>query len=200
MTHPSTQFEAPHSIPAGSNLAALFGEQAIDLIWQCFRAAGGSQVHVWDSAQLARESSDLGLMQRATFIADALQQILPQQADGQLELAIASLGPKLTACEDNGLAVFFYLPWSKLIERHVTTEFELGMQANAELTQRFTAEFSIRPYLIADLDRCMPYLTQWSADVNPHLRRLVSEGTRPRLPWGCDSSIFSKTRRRYCPS
>lgn len=58
------------------------------------------------------------------------------------------------------------------------------MSAQYELTTRFTAEFSIRPFLIQQLDRTLSELMRWTTDSNPHVRRLCSEGTRPRLPWG----------------
>ena len=104
MAHPSSKFDAPNNIPAGSNLTALLGEHAIDLTWQCFRAAG-SKVQKWDAAQLASNSADLGLMQHAAFIADALQQVLP--VDQVLSLVSnRSHGTKLTACEDNSRSIF----------------------------------------------------------------------------------------------
>jgi 3-methyladenine DNA glycosylase AlkC len=57
------------------------------------------------------------------------------------------------------------------------------MQAQYELTQRFTAEFSIRPYLEKHRDATLARLKFWASDPSVHVRRLVSEGTRPRLPW-----------------
>lgn len=56
------------------------------------------------------------------------------------------------------------------------------MAAMYELTQVFTAEFCIRPFITAYPDT-MQRLRQWTADPSEHVRRLVSEGTRPRLPW-----------------
>jgi 3-methyladenine DNA glycosylase AlkC len=45
------------------------------------------------------------------------------------------------------------------------------------------AEGSVRPYIAHDPERAMTFLQAWTADKNPHVRRLVSEGTRLRLPW-----------------
>ena len=56
------------------------------------------------------------------------------------------------------------------------------MAAMYELTQVFTAEFCIRPFITA-YPQTMQRLRAWSADPSEHVRRLVSEGTRPRLPW-----------------
>jgi 3-methyladenine DNA glycosylase AlkC len=52
------------------------------------------------------------------------------------------------------------------------------------LTQRFTAEFAVRPFLIHHPELTLATLGQWVGDPSQHVRRLVSEGSRPRLPWG----------------
>jgi 3-methyladenine DNA glycosylase AlkC len=57
------------------------------------------------------------------------------------------------------------------------------MTAQYELTKRFTAEFSIRAYIDRYPDQTLERLHTWATDENVHVRRLVSEGTRPRLPW-----------------
>jgi 3-methyladenine DNA glycosylase AlkC len=53
-----------------------------------------------------------------------------------------------------------------------------------ELTSFFSAEFAIRPFIIEHPDLAFRYLETWTADPDEHVRRLVSEGSRPRLPWG----------------
>lgn len=49
--------------------------------------------------------------------------------------------------------------------------------------QRFTAEVSIRPFLEQHTQATLRQLKEWAADPSPHVRRLVSDGTRPRLHW-----------------
>ena len=66
------------------------------------------------------------------------------------------------------------------------------MLAQYELTQRFTAEFSIRPFLERYTQETFAQLKQWANDPNVHVRRLVSEGTRPRLPWAPRLKILQK--------
>ena len=57
------------------------------------------------------------------------------------------------------------------------------MQAQYQLTKRFSAEFSMRPFLIEQQQRTIEQLNLWASDSDPHVRRLCSEGSRPRLPW-----------------
>jgi 3-methyladenine DNA glycosylase AlkC len=62
-------------------------------------------------------------------------------------------------------------------------EFEAGLALLARLTGRLTGEFAIRTFLDADLGRTLAVVRKWTAHPDEHVRRLASEGTRPRLPW-----------------
>jgi len=134
-------------------------------------------------SRAVRGLKKLELKDRALHIANALAEQLPSDFDELAPLLIESLGPPLEKTEDNGLAPMFYFPHSQLIANYGVSSFESGMQANYELTQRFTAEFSIRPFLIEHRSKCLKMLARWTKDASPHVRRLVSEGTRSRLPW-----------------
>ena len=57
------------------------------------------------------------------------------------------------------------------------------MHVQYELTKRFSAESSIRPFLVKYPEDTYARLREWASDGNVHVRRLVSEGIRPRLPW-----------------
>jgi 3-methyladenine DNA glycosylase AlkC len=105
----------------------------------------------------------------------------------------------LISTEDFGLKTFFYLPYSSLIKRAVDEAFEEGLQACAELTQRSTAEFAIRPYWNADPEATLRQVDSWVADPNPHVRRLVSEGARSRLPWGVGLPMIKQNPEMVLP-
>jgi 3-methyladenine DNA glycosylase AlkC len=81
------------------------------------------------------------------------------------------------------MASFLYLPHTMFVADYGLAHFELSMQAQHALTQRFTAEFSIRTFIERHPEATLRQLTAWTVDPSPHVRRLVSEGTRPRLPW-----------------
>jgi len=140
----------------------------------------------------------LGLLQRGQQFARALRQHLPKNYASATEILLACLTPPLTSTDDLGLAVFFYLPHicfvaeyglnAELNGRH--DPFEISMHAQYELTKRFSAEFSIRPFLIREQERTLVRLLEWTSDANPHVRRLCSEGTRPRLPWAIRTPAF----------
>jgi 3-methyladenine DNA glycosylase AlkC len=104
---------------------------------------------------------------------------------------LRSLTPPLTRTEGLGLGVFFYLPHVSFVAAYGLElsgnggrdPFEASMHAQHELTRRFTAEFSLRVFLRQEQQRTLDRLRQWTRDPDPHVRRLCSEGSRPRLPW-----------------
>ena len=126
---------------------------------------------------------ELELTPRAWQIAQALGRHLPQDYERAVKALIASLGPKLDAAELTGMDVFIYLPHVFFVAKFGVGHFEASMRAQYELTQRFTAEYSIRGFLERYPERTLARLREWAGDANVHVRRLVSEGTRPRLPW-----------------
>jgi 3-methyladenine DNA glycosylase AlkC len=72
---------------------------------------------------------------------------------------------------------------ARALESRREHDFEDGLQLLAELTGRLTSEFALRSFLDADLDRTLRTVATWTAHEDEHVRRLASEGTRPRLPW-----------------
>lgn len=126
----------------------------------------------------------LDLMARGRHIADVLRKHLPPDYERAVDILVSSAGERPGRSEgDGGMASFFYLPHVCFVERHGLDHFEASMRAQYELTQRFTAEFSIRPFLERHERATLKRLRTWTGDPNVHVRRLVSEGTRPRLPW-----------------
>ena len=137
---------------------------------------------------------ELELTPRARQIANAMAAFLPADRGRALDIVVDSLGAELENCDPddvervdgdshNPMAGFFYMPHGYFIAQHGLEYFAKAMRANYELTKRFTAEFSIRPYLEHHTESALEKLTAWATDPNVHIRRLVSEGSRPRLPW-----------------
>jgi 3-methyladenine DNA glycosylase AlkC len=74
-------------------------------------------------------------------------------------------------------------------------DFTRSMAALRTLTPLFTAEFAIRPFLERYPKKSLALLRKWAKDKDPAVRRLVSEGTRPRLPWGGHLKAFCEDPR-----
>lgn len=134
----------------------------------------------------------LELTPRARHISDALAETLPPDRDEAMRILVESLGPAGEEERLTGMAGFLYLPHSIFVADHGTDHFETAMRAQYEITRRFTSEFSIRTYLERFPDRTLARLREWTSDPDVHVRRLVSEGTRPRLPWAGRLRAFQK--------
>lgn len=129
--------------------------------------------------------SEMELIDRARHIARALEKALPEDYPSAIEVLLRSLGPSHDRQElvGAGMAPFFYLPHLIFVAERGLDHFDLSMHAQYELTKRFTAEFSIRAYIASNPERTFAVLRGWAHDEDAHVRRLVSEGTRLRLPW-----------------
>lgn len=132
----------------------------------------------------------LELMQRGQSIAQAMERHLPKPYPKALEILVASMGPPMgldaagePVSGDRPHSAFLYLPHSMFIAAHGLGHFEASMRAQHALTQRFTAEFCVRPFLQHHKEATLARLMLWTQDESAHVRRLVSEGSRPRLPW-----------------
>ena len=183
--------EAPKSIQKGVPLKNVLGLEAIDCLAQNI-----SYVYPEFNAQefkaIAIDNLEpLGINDRGLHIARALRKYLPKKYKNAINIILASLTPPNTETEGLGLAVLFYHPHSYFIAEYGLDEkynegedpFEISMKAQYELTKRSTSEFSIRPFLNQCQERTLSRIKEWVFDPDPHVRRLCSEGTRPRLPW-----------------
>lgn len=126
---------------------------------------------------------DLELTPRARRISDGLARLLPADRGQAMQIIMGALGTENTAQELTGMESFVYLPYVFFVADHGLDHFETAMSLQYDLTKRFTAEFSIRSYIENHYQQTMDRLRIWATDDNVHVRRLVSEGTRPRLPW-----------------
>jgi 3-methyladenine DNA glycosylase AlkC len=135
----------------------------------------------------------LELVPRSRQIAATLQTYLPQDYEEAIDILRQSLQVlEAERNDDHPMSGFVYMPHCVFVAEYGVDHFELSMEANYELTQLFTAEFSIRPYLSTYPDKCLALLKKWCTDPSVDVRRLVSEGTRPRLPWAARLPEFQR--------
>ncbi len=118
----------------------------------------------------------LSVMARVRHIADALHSALPGDYPYAL-VVLRAMGPRLTHAFQ-GFALAEY------VARYGLHDVDASMEALADLTRHGSAEFAIRPFLAHDPTRVLAQMRAWTEHPNEHVRRLASEGARPRLPWG----------------
>lgn len=130
------------------------------------------------------EIEPLELKQRVSHIINVLHQHLPADFE---EAALILMSTKAVwdhGDEGDALRSFAAWPLIDYIGVHGLTHPKLSLSALKHLTPLFSAEFAIRPFIIQHPDIALHHFRQWCNDPDEHVRRLVSEGTRPRLPWG----------------
>jgi 3-methyladenine DNA glycosylase AlkC len=198
---------APRSIQKGSSLGDLLDHEAIE----CLAHNISSGHKKFDAAAFQRAALDglkpLAILQRGHHLARVLREYLPARYEVAINILLRSLTPPLSQTNDFGLGGFFYLPHVSFVATYGldaehndgTDPFEISMRAQYELTRRFSAEFSMRPFLIRWPDRTLARLQEWTRDSDPHVRRLCSEGARPRLPWAMRIPNFVKDPRPVLP-
>ena len=183
--------EAPMFIQKGVPLKLLLDQEAVTQLAQNIHFVAPSFNASRFIDETLRNIDDLGLKERGAHIARSLKTFLPDDYSEAIDILLKSLTPPLKSTQGNGLAGLFYMPHCRFIEEyggdvsynHNIDPFDVSMNAQYKLTSRFTCEYSVRPFIVKNEIRTLQVLYQWMNDENPHVRRLCSEGTRPRLPW-----------------
>jgi len=139
--------------------------------------------HAWsgfDAKRFQRFASagldDLELKARAMHIAAALEATLPPDFARAADIVQGAI--------EGGLTGWALWPVGEYLARQGQEAPERALAVLHTLTQGFTAEWAIRPFILRHPDLTFATLARWVSDPNEHVRRLVSEGSRPRLPWG----------------
>lgn len=151
--------------------------QAIGLVYPDFDQQEFTRL-VYDDTWTARE-----LKAKMRYLTRCLRATLPEDYPQALAILV-KVAPSF-----NG---FDALVFPDYVECYGLDEWDLSMPALAVFTQQGSSEFAVRPFLLQDPQRALAYLSTWAESENHHLRRLASEGCRPRLPWGMALPVFKK--------
>lgn len=121
------------------------------------------------------------LKERMKHTAQVLHQFLPQDFGASVDL-IQEIIQELrnTRTGEDGLA-YMFLP--DYIETYGIDDYENAVRAIEFVTQFVSCEFSVRPFILKYGADMIAQMTRWSLHENYKVRRLATEGTRPRLPW-----------------
>jgi 3-methyladenine DNA glycosylase AlkC len=126
----------------------------------------------------------LELKERVRHLIGVLNLYLPDNFNEAANVLIRLKANWIPGDPGDNLSGFAAWPFIDYVGEHGLNHPETALEILKQLTSLFSAEFAIRPFITRHFDLTMQYLDQWAADPDEHVRRLVSEGTRPRLPWG----------------
>jgi 3-methyladenine DNA glycosylase AlkC len=159
-------------------LKDFFDEQSVTALANAVKsqvpslAVEESRTRVFDRDWEGRE-----LKQRTRHITTVLHGFLPPDYGPALE----TLSKVLPRMGKQGLILMVFPDY---VEMYGLEDWEALMPAVEEFTQRMSAEFAIRLFIIRYPDRTMAQMLKWAQHENAEVRRLATEGCRPRLPWG----------------
>ena len=140
---------------------------------------------VFDAAWPSRE-----LKARMRHLTTCLGDALPGGYREQLA-AVRALAP--------GFGSYHGMFCPDFVEVYGQGDWEASLPALRELTRHSSSEFAVRPFLLADPPRVLATMRGWAEDEDEHVRRLASEGCRPRLPWAMALPPFQADPRPLLP-
>lgn len=166
----------------GSNLAELLSDK-IRTVCPTF----DGQTFI---SEVGKEVIDRSYTQRILIIAQALRRHLPQDYPQAISILVSILGEENP--NETGMFTHFYwvLPIGKFISEYGLEHFDVSIKAIEEVTKRNTGEYAIRPFAQKYPAETLKVCKSWATSPSFHLRRLASEGLRPKLPWAPKLDTF----------
>ncbi|WP_293710510.1 DNA alkylation repair protein [uncultured Parabacteroides sp.] len=131
------------------------------------------------------------LKQRCMHITTILKKFLPadykEAITKILELLdyVKNTQPDFSKIDDTkfGLTLEYGPVLDNYVEQYGLDDYETSVKAIEKITQFTSCEFSVHPFIIKYPDKMMQQMLVWSKHEHWGVRRLASEGCRPRLPW-----------------
>ena len=166
----------------GANLAELLADKIIK-VYKDFPKTDYVKA-------IKRKSKNLGYTKRIELHADELHNYLPKEFKKASKILLSILGEENK--NETGMFSEFYwvMPIGKFVEKYGIEHFDVSMHAIGEITKRNTGEYAVRPFIRLYPEQSLKIITEWARSSNFHLRRLASEGLRPKLPWATKLDIF----------
>ncbi len=174
----------------------LLNLPVIEAMASCFHEQYSPFDHAGFAKAAGHNLETLELKQRSDQITEAMFKFLPSDFALTQKIILNSLGPTLGdnisggTTDSDGINGWAIIPITHYVGRHGFEHFPEAMQLFKALTQRSTSEFGIRHFILQDAEKTLATLQTWINDDDQHVRRLVSEGIRPRLPWGVSFPDF----------
>lgn len=130
------------------------------------------------------------LKQRIRHITHTLSATLPPDYPEALAI-LSEISPRCRGFE--------YLFFPDFVEEYGLGHWDLSIAALKQFTASSSSEFAVRPFIEKDPKKMMAVMEQWAKDDDHHLRRLASEGCRPRLPWATPLKMFKNDPTAILP-
>ena len=159
-------------------LKDLYDEDYINLLSNTiFKEYANFHIEAFKRSVFDEQWHTLELKQRMRHISSTLGLYLPKEylnAVSILKVAFSQMN------FDYGLQNMIF---QDFVEVYGLYDFEISMDALAHFTINSSSEFAVRAFILKYELKTMQQMKSWASSKNEHVRRLASEGCRPRLPW-----------------
>lgn len=156
----------------------------LEEVKQDFNTTGFLQ-DIYDTKWDARE-----FKQRMRHIAQTLHLHLSKNFPKDIELIRETIANLKSKGVEEASVEFMFFP--DYIELYGLEYFDLAVEAFAEITSYTSCEFAVRPFILQYPDAMLSTMLEWTQSEDEHIRRLASEGCRPRLPWAMALPFLKK--------
>jgi len=160
-------------------------------------------------SSISSKLKNLELKERISLVTQSLYEHLPQDFEKSVNILIKSLPEELPnhskGIEGYGsdmldsLHGFIMISVTNFVSKYGIDNYEVSMDALSIMTSRFSAEEAARYFIQRYPSRTLKIYKKWCVNKNMHIRRLVSESTRPRLPWTMQLRDFIDDPRDILP-
>ena len=133
---------------------------------------------------------DKSYTERIIFIAEQLFEYLPKKYESAIKILEGILGEENPNETGMFTEYWWVMPIGKYVELYGLDNYEISIKAIEEITKRNTGEYAVRPFIRKYPNKCLKQMKNWAKSEDFHLRRLASEGLRPKLPWSTKLDIF----------
>jgi 3-methyladenine DNA glycosylase AlkC len=151
--------------------------QAIHGEYPLFDSAAFTQTvfdHEWENRELKERVRHISLSMHAHLPASY------KEAVGILSRASSCLDQYTFEC----------IIFPDFVEVYGLDDWETSSPALELFTQQCSSEFAVRSFILQDCERMMAQMLKWATHDSVHVRRLATEGCRPRLPWAVSLPMF----------
>lgn len=143
------------------------------------------------------EWQQLELKQRMHHIKAMLHEILPPDFAKAAPI-LKGITTSIKKLHGDGMS-FLYMFLPEYVATYGLKHYKQSVQLLEQITQVTSAEFAVRPFIIQYPVAMMQQMEVWSKHKSLYVRRLSSEGCRPRLPWGIGLPAFKKDPASVLP-
>lgn len=170
----------------------MFNEQFFDMFTKDLKLViSDFDAHEFVSQVMDSEWENREFKQRIAHITTVLKKFLPADYKDAiakiLELldVIKDTRPDSSIIDDSKFGLMLEYGWilDNYVEQYGLDDYETSVKAIEEITQFTSCEFSVRPFILKYPNEMMRQMLLWSKHEHWGVRRLASEGCRPRLPW-----------------